>query len=196
MYKILLNISMKYSANPEIFCQSWHILPKIISSAEGLAFCRGFFLGRRSDILFGRRFLFCRSEKSDLRLNTGPGPCQRWAKRRARGGEKWARRPRDPTSRSLRLMSRFGKMREPCWRLLLLKTRGAIQFSPQKLARKLSRNSLIVQTPIFWIFTCGKASRRSISQLSYPPSPSSVCQIMTRRSNMPMVAPGVPSKVQ
>ena len=65
-----LNPALKSSANHEILCRSYRILPNIMSSAKGLAFCRGFFFGRRSDPPFGRRFLFCRSAKIDLRLNT------------------------------------------------------------------------------------------------------------------------------
>ena len=68
----LLNPALKFSANHKILCRSYLILPNIMSSAKGLAFCGGFFFGRRSDPPFGRRFLFCRSAKIDLRLNTAP----------------------------------------------------------------------------------------------------------------------------
>ena len=43
----------------------------MIPSAEVLAFCRGIVFGRTLGIILGRRFLFCRRAKIDLRLNTG-----------------------------------------------------------------------------------------------------------------------------
>ena len=44
-------------------------------------------------------------------------------------------------------------------------------------------------TLLISIFTCGEASRRSISRFSSPPPPPSpsICQIMTRRSTMPIL---------